>query len=380
MAWRYRFPQVGTFAAVAELRRFLGHDPAWDFPALAAQWSRLEPLQVSRYRNARGMITYHPWYDGFRAEAANRCLAETAELGAGYIRLDVRWKDLLPDGHNVDEAAWSWYRQYLEAARNWYGLEPLIVLFNPPDVVRNYPVKERLATWTQYVDDVAKRSQSLCSLFQLLNEPNNPVYRVFSLREISEAIVSGAEAIKRYNAQAKVTINVLAGLPGWERDLEVLVGTSGSSIDIIGLDYYPGTWTLSPLSDGANWDLFAERMTDICGALRNRPIAILETGYSTNVPLQRGEKQQVRYLRRLQDAIKRWDERMALTSPVLLGIHELSDADTGVFLDPEAHFGLLKSGSLRRKAGFEAARALFQSLEPKIADKAGAPVRSAFPQ
>ena len=314
------------------------------------------------------MITYHPWYDDFRPDAANRCLAEAAELGAGYIRLDVRWKDLLPDGNHVDEAAWTWYEHYLLAARNWYGLEPLIVLYNPPNAILNSPISALLSAWTRYVDEVAKRTRHLCSVYQLLNEPNNPVYQVFPLREATKAIVTGTAIIRQCNPQAKVTINVLAGLYGWERDLETLVRTTGSAIDIVGLDYYPGTWTLSSDSESTSWDRFTDRIASIQTRLNKRPVAILETGYATNVGRWRGEDQQVRYLLTLKDAVKRWDKAMGADGPVFLGVHELSDGDTGAFLDPEAHFGLLTSTSRRRKAGFEAARQLFRSLQRRAAE------------
>ena len=36
----------------------------------------------------------------------------------------------------------------------------------------------------------------------------------------------------------------------------------------------------------------------------------------------------------------------------ILDVHELSDEESRAFLDPEAHFGLLTSKSLDRKAGY----------------------------
>jgi beta-glucosidase/6-phospho-beta-glucosidase/beta-galactosidase len=203
------------------------------------------------------MITYHPWYDHFQPAIANRCLAETAELGAGHIRIDVRWKDLMPDGRNVDEAAWNWYRHYLLAARNWYGLEPLIVLSNAPAPVLRYPVEARLAAWTRFVDALAQRAGHLCTTYQVLNEPNNPVFRIFPTQ--------------------------------------------------------------------------------------TTPLAM-------------------RYLRTLGDAMKQLDARVGPSGLRLVGIHELSDADSDAILDPEAHFGLLTSKILRRKPGFDAARQLFHAL------------------
>src|ERR1035441_3755161 len=148
-AWRYRVLQVGSFLAAAGVRKFFVRDTAVYFRALALEWqihsksSRCAPSQ------SRGVITYHPWYDKFRPEIARHCLAQAAELGAGYIRIDIRWKDLLPDGVNVDEHAWDWYENYLTEAHDCCGLESLIVLSNAPDNVLRYSVDSRLEAWTR---------------------------------------------------------------------------------------------------------------------------------------------------------------------------------------------------------------------------------------
>lgn len=365
-AWRYRIAQVGSFMIVAGLRRLVIPDPAPDFKALAPEWSTLEPTRTYPASHSRGMITYHPWYDHFQPAIANRCLAETAELGAGHIRIDVRWKDLMPDGRNVDEAAWNWYRHYLLAARNWYGLEPLIVLSNAPAPVLRYPVEARLAAWTRFVDALAQRAGHLCTTYQVLNEPNNPVFRIFPTQTTPLAIVEAAKVIRQRVPDAQITINILAGILGWQATLENLLRASGSAIDIVGLDYYPGTWTVSSNSDAANWnqfvDFIAKNEATSGSPLYRRPLAILETGYATNVQYWRGEEQQVRYLRTLGDAMKQLDARVGPSGLRLVGIHELSDADSDAILDPEAHFGLLTSKILRRKPGFDAARQLFHAL------------------
>src|ERR1035438_2903326 len=178
-AWRFRIPQVSAFMIAAGLRKRLLSSNTPDFRTLAPEWRNLQALQSPSTSHSRGLITYHPWYDNFNASIANRCLAETAELGAHYARIDVRWQDLIPDGQNVNEAAWTWYQHYLVAARSWYGLEPLIVLSNPPNCVQHLPIRARLSAWATYVETIARRTGELCKIFQVLNEPNNPVYRFF---------------------------------------------------------------------------------------------------------------------------------------------------------------------------------------------------------
>jgi beta-glucosidase/6-phospho-beta-glucosidase/beta-galactosidase len=313
------------------------------------------------------MVTYHPWYHNFRPELANNCLAEAAELGAGYIRIDIRWKDLIPDGRHVDEGAWTWYNSYLRAARDWYGLQPLIVLSNPPRLALRYSLDSRLSAWNQYVDEVAHRVGSLCSVYQLLNEPNNFVYAFFPPKLTLAAILSGSRVIRQHNSSAQIAINVLAGLWRWQTDLEEILRACGSAVDIVGLDYYPGTWTVSGRTDSSNWNQFIEFIARTKEAsvspLGGRRMAIIETGYATNLQPWRSEQQQANYFRTLENAIIRLDARIGRDGLALVGIHELSDGDTHAFLDPEAHFGLLTSDTLRRKAAFDVVGRIFRAIQ-----------------
>ena len=365
-AWGCRLLQVGSFMAVVGLRKVLIRDPVPDFQLLAPQWLKLKPWKRRSPTSSRGMITYHPWYHQFRPSIANQCLAEAAELRAGYIRLDIRWKDLLPDARKVDEAAWAWYHSYLLAARDWYGLEPVIVLSNAPAVVFQHPLNLRLVAWARYVDEVAHRVGDLCSLYQVFNEPNNPVFKIFPTKPTASAIMSAATVIRQRNPAARITINILADLLGWESVLREILQESGSAIDIVGFDYYPGTWTISARSDSSNWNRFVDILAGsrLSGAslLHGRPVAIMETGYATNLQPFRNEDQQARYLRTLEAAVTRLDSQVGPNGLMLVGIHELSDGDTNAFFDPEAHFGLLTSDTLRRKAGFEVAQRIFSSL------------------
>lgn len=299
VAWRYRVPQVGTFMVAAGLRKLLIPDPAPDFPTLAPQWPTLQPTRTYSFSGSRGMITYHPWYHNFSPSIASKVLAEAAELGCGYTRIDIRWKDLIPDGQNVDEAAWSWYEGYLRAARNWYSLRPLIVLSNAPRAVQGYSADSRLAAWRRYVNEVAYRAGHQCMIYQPLNEPNNPVFRIFPTKTTASAIIMAAKTIKQHNPDAQIAINILAGLWEWQSDLQEIVRESGSAVDIVGLDYYPGTWTLSSKSDAANWnqftDVIARARKTRTSPLYNRLFGIIETGYATNLRCFRSEQQQVSY-------------------------------------------------------------------------------------
>jgi hypothetical protein len=297
---------------------------------------------------------------------ANRCLAEAAELGAGYIRIDIRWKDLFPDGQILNEAAWAWYDSYLTAATEWYGLKALIVLFNAPRAALRFPVDQRLNAWAKYVQVVAERVGRRCAYYQILNEPNNPVFKVFPDNYIPSALLTAASIIRRFNPEAKTTINILADLPGWLPELENILEKANGAIDIAGLDFYPGTWTVSSEPVSSNWNQLTDRIIAIRESegspLHGLPLAILETGYSTNVPWFRSEKSQLIYFESLDRAAKNLDARIGRDDVLFLGIHELTDSDSSGGIDPEAHFGLLRSASLERKAAYSVVQRLFRQF------------------
>ena len=353
LGWCYRIPQVSTFLLAAGFRRVFVQKSQPNFAELAPEWSRLGPLHANRASPSRWMITYHPWYHGFEPAAANRCLASGVSLGVGYLRADIRWRDLMPNGYTVDENAWAWYQAYLSAAHDWYGLKILIVLSNAPREVIRWDQATRLAAWKHYVEEVTRRVGSLCQAYQILNEPNNPVFRIFPVEEVPTAVVSASELIHRQDRRALTTINILVGLWGWRGVLENILRCAGSSVDVTSFDYYPGTWTLSP---NADWKVLIDLLTDARSngksLLHGRRFAILETGYSTNFPIGRTEDAQVRYFLDFGRALNRLDAEAQPNGLLWLGIHELSDEESRAFLDPEAHFGLLTSKSLDRKAGY----------------------------
>jgi hypothetical protein len=146
----------------------------------------------------------------------------------------------------------------------------------------------------------------------------------------------------------------------------MLLKTCGSSVDIVGLDYYPGTWTMSARSDANNWERFskviAKHYSTRGSVFYHRTFAILETGYSTNIGYLRGERQQAEYLQTLTTAMQQLDDQIGRSNLFLVGIHELTDEDSEAALDPEAHFGMLQSKTMKRKASFDAVKHLFDSL------------------
>jgi hypothetical protein len=148
---------------------------------------------------------------------------------------------------------------------------------------------------------------------------------------------------------------------GWRQFLCDILRSSGSAVDLIGLDHYPGTWTI-----GRN-DRWSE-VADIADAITSatpgslwfgRRLAIMETGYSTNL-FVRDEREQSRYFKGVQEFISRLNSRQP-RKHTLCGIYELCDESSQAWLDPEAHFGIMTS-DLKPKAAFATVAQLVEEL------------------
>ena len=321
----------------------------------------LPPLRASR-----GVVTYHPWYQDFRARPVADCLAFAAQLSCGYVRGDVRWSDVLPDGIHPDEQAIAWYRSYLQAHR-WYGLRPMIVLSQPPAAVLRLScqVDKHMDYWQAYVALVAERFGDVCDSYQVMNEPNNPRYRFFPPNHQGAAITVAADAIHAHAPGAQIIVNMLMDLSNWRDFMRQLLNAAGRAIDAIGIDHYPGTWTLSDTTD---WVGFIALAHEVANAGPDSPwrdvrLALIETGFATNAPWLRTDSSQARYFDEVNRIISQVD---ALRPGGLLshvGIYELVDLNSNAILDPEGHFGLLTSSLARKEASFSAVARLLASSD-----------------
>jgi len=270
----------------------------------------------------------------------------------------------MPDGKNVNELALAWYIAYFEAVRSGYGVKPMIVLSNPPRKSYEFTPNRLRVAWYTYVRNVVHRFGHLCESYQVLNEVNNPVYRIFPRDEVASVVSSTAEIIHGQIPTARVVVNILAGVFHWRRDAEVLLRQCAAAIDVFGLDYYPGTWALADSTDWSEIEDFIRSVNDSEreGFSRTCELAILETGYSSNIPFLRGPQQQANYFRDCKTLIPRLETICRSGKLAYVGIYELCDASSSAWLDPEAHFGLLHSRSLVRKAAFDEVHQLFSSL------------------
>ena len=360
--WRTRLLQVFTFIAAAGLRRMRRLPALWRLEMRASEWNSEplpKPLAMTR-PNLKLLVSYRPEYNSLNPIAIERALAGAARLNAGWLRTDVRWVRVMPRGDRVDENALAWYGGFLRRVQS-HGFQNLVILSTPPDDVMQYDIARRMDIWSRFVAACARELGPYCSGYQLMNEPNNPVFAFFDRRNVAEAIARGAEAIRSYQPHASISVNICMEIWAWRSYLENLLSGSGRSVDIVGLDHYPHTWTVGWQE---NWREVNKIGAAIKGASPdsiwfNRRIAIMETGFATNTWL-RGEREQSRYFEGLAKVAN--DLREAAGEVEFIGLHELCDWDSSALLDPEAHFGIMTS-DLVPKLAFSAVQRLAAELK-----------------
>ena len=312
-----------------------------------------------KHPNPAVLVTYHPEYQAFNPVLVERTLAKATELNVGYLRTDVRWCCFMPDGVRVDPDALTWYRSFLGRAQE-YGFRNLVVLSTPPGSVMRGPVSARMEAWLKFVENVVAELGQYCGFYQFMNEPNSPVYSFFPRSEAPRAVEAGAALIKARYPAADVAINICMDVWGWRGYLTGLLMESGSAVAVVGLDHYPGTWTIGRQNRWRDVYHIAECIKSAMpgSVWFKRRLAVMETGFATNTWL-RGEERQAQYFADLANVVT--SLRQAYGMEPMIGIYELCDSDSCAFLDPEAHFGLLTS-DLKAKRAFSTVQNLIASL------------------
>ena len=328
---------------------------------LVSQWeSKLHEHHSTLPRQSRCAITLHHWYRKFDPAQINHCFSEIVALGAGIVRMDIRWMDIIPDGHTMDATAMAWYQGYIRTAIEHHGLRPLIVLSNPPENVLALKPTSRIIAWNRYIDIIASHFVKYCSEYQLMNELNNPVYRFLPFEHATEAISTAACILKAARPDTRIWFNVLADLFGWRRFLEKCIICLGSTIDVYGIDCYPHTWAIG-ISDP--WSRLSREMANIIDSHPATRFAILETGYSTNIPFLRTERNQILFFKQLDKFARFLDSKSYLECVALF---EISDQDSRTLLfDPEAHFGIIKVNPFSRKSSFETVMKTINAIDSR---------------
>jgi hypothetical protein len=209
---------------------------------------------------------------------ANDKLDAIIDLGARYVRTDFAWNYVQPvqlkhDGEIVwNESAFSAFKKYLELLDS-YHLGLICILFRSPKWINDLKVAQKESDiWSAfkvYSKEVATRFGKHIKHFQLWNEPNNFITDPnagYNCNYYARLMLSGDEGIRECNIDHVCSMNIMANNDtGWQDHLQqyfrIMKSDPNHTISIIGIDHYPGTWSLGidcwhdwlPLDAVANW-------------------------------------------------------------------------------------------------------------------------------
>lgn len=194
-------------------------------------------------------------------------------------RLRALYKDIKKDGIDQVRSDWDWnliernpgevdseqLERFQTAAKimKEEGLDPLIILSNPPDWAKKMYEKnpqEFVESFRKYTD-VVKSGVEAAGItpetVQVLNELNNPAYTpVTEMQTIGEL----SDATREAFPESKIMVSVLASaIPeavsgrGFSEDIHTFLPKLKEikdKFDVLAIDYYPGAWQRTISGEG----------------------------------------------------------------------------------------------------------------------------------
>ncbi|MBI4612885.1 MAG: hypothetical protein HY720_04675 [Planctomycetes bacterium] len=296
-----------------------------------------------------------PWYfsihggevghDGTKSEAA---FQKVLDLGGKGVRTDIFWAEVEPARDAWNDSLLDFYSGYVTLARS-KGLDPMMIVSGAPGWAIELHSRDPKAFWKEYeeyVERVVRKVGDRVGNYQVWNEANHFIDPIDAADDWE--LFSRAGAIfRRLDPTATLYVNVNANWFGWEDAVTDWVSKAGSSIDVIGVDHYPGTW--SPGSN-SNWyplERLVERINTPGDPWYGKKGAVLETGYSSWAPVLADEEGQKRWINESIPALHskvREANRSNKYKVVLANYYLLLDPDTNGW-GPEPHFGILHTDS-----------------------------------
>lgn len=239
-----------------------------------------------------------------------------ADLGVGWVRIDVNWFVVEPR-----EGAYDWREidRVVDGARA-RGLQVFATLAYAPawaseadgDGVPTNNVP-RAGAYERFVEAAVRHLDGRVTHFGMWNEPNLDGFFEGSVDAyVDRVLVPGAAAVRRACAGCTVLAPDLAGVSGWQGYLGDVLRHAADSIDVLAHHTYA-----SPQSVRAQWacddldhalDIGADAICFYKPGLRqvldeaafDRPVWLTETGYRANPWDDEAQQdRQVRYARRV---------------------------------------------------------------------------------
>ncbi len=309
-------------------------------------------------------LTVHVSDLRFDMQNAETALQEVLALNANGIRTDICWSDIEPRMGCWDEDRIRWYQAFFKRARQ-LNLNVIGVLYSMPNWVRVLSLRrpaEFLERWRLY----CQRAQAILGdsgeVIQVWNEVNHPYYGWVSRHVLACVFRIARESLDR---RRQLAVNVYDGIP-WQTYLNGLLADAGDCIDIIGLDVFPETYKLANAGSWNTLETLFRRVNDPRDAWYGKKPALLETGFSTYIPLLKSPSRQAQWIRSNFHVVNCLNERFDNCLHILNWYKLCNDRGEGP-LNIIAHFGIVstirKGGIvLRKQPAFAALSEEFGSL------------------
>lgn len=280
------------------------------------------------------------------------------DLGGNGIRFDLSWFDVEPEQNVWDREKVRWYKDFFREAVRSHGVTPIALLIGTPRWASKLLRRDKrafIAQWQEYCERAIEMMDGHVHLIQVWNEPNNPILQVaeptnpdvgiLSYRFFHDLLNATSAILRPAIKPLDLIINVTADLPRWEHFVTQCVRYADNAFDIIGLDYYPGTYFPTDWRKFRCLARMLERVNDPHDLWYGKQAALIEFGYSTFLPPLRSERHQsvwaetaLKYVREQDQA---WRDRQG-KSLRLISWYELYDEPAQIPFNFLAHFGLVR--------------------------------------
>lgn len=295
---------------------------------------------------------------------ARRALDVAYNLGCRFMRTDLSWRDVEPEQNVHSSLEAQFYRDFFAAVK-LAGLAPLVILSGAPDWAKDLHTTN-VSAFLEAVEEYAAYSLPLLGdanasapslRVQLWNELNHvpSLWVRSSACGLLSALGRGAaRAFPRH--QLQLWVNVMADDPLWQNAVDHWVAPTCARayIDGLGIDHYPGTWSIGAWT---NWDPLRTLLrrvssppTDPWSGLRP---AVLETGFSSWSHLLASEADQARWvnasLPAMLDVAAAQGTRLELVNWYTLIDGRPKKKEP---VPQEAHFGVVRWSTLEPKPAY----------------------------
>lgn len=199
--------------------------------------------------------------EGSNQDEIERSIERAESLGAS-IKFDIRWNTLYPErDQEIDPQYEQNYKEALAACAKHPSQKPTIILDSPPNWANEQlkengdkaklpeEVEKNYRQYCEHVASLIKESGVTPVMIQVMNEVNNTIYNKMSVEQLGHLCrVTRGVFTQKFGEEAPlVMLNILPDVKYLKRLADIK-----DSVDVIGIDWYRGTYPTEPIGVGLN--------------------------------------------------------------------------------------------------------------------------------